>query len=128
MECAHTSCKHRVEQEHPSVLDVLGQLFVEETRLARLFISLNQNLADAHAPAAISQTLLHGLSGTHDADTTDLALELDPSILATNGGQDLVLDDRQVVETLFDKQTNDSIGVEDEVCAVGIAVSNHTGN
>lgn len=121
-----TSSEHRVQQENPSVLDVFRQLLVEETRLACLFVSLNQNLADANASAAVTEALFHGLAGAHDADTADLSLELDTIVMTADGGGDFLLDDRQVVQAFFDEQTNDTIRVEDKVGAVGAVVADHT--
>lgn len=122
----HTSCQHGVKQKHPSVLDVFGQFVVEEARLASFFVSLNQNLANAHTPAAIPQALFHGLARAHDANTADLALELDTSIWAADWSGNLLLNNREMVEAFLDEQANDAVGVKDEVCAVGVAVSDHT--
>lgn len=88
-----TGSEHRVQQENPSVLDVFRQLLVEKTRLACLLVSLNQNLADANASAAVAKTLFHGLASTHNADTADLSLELDTIVMTADGGGDFLLDD-----------------------------------
>lgn len=123
----HTSSEHGVQEEDPSIFDVGGELLIEQAWLARLLVSLNQYLANPHTSAAVPQALLHGLAGTHDADTADLALELDAVILSADWGGDLMLDNRQVVETFLDQQTNDAVRVEDEVCAIGIGVADHAG-
>jgi len=123
---ARTSSEHRVQQKNPSVFDIFGQLLVKETRLACLLVSLDQNLADANASAAVTEALFHGLAGAHDADTADLSLELDTIVMTTDRGGDLLLDNGQVVQAFFDKQTDNTVRVEDEVGAVGAVVADHT--
>lgn len=54
-----TSGKHRVEQQHPSVGNILGQLVVEQSGLGGLLVSLDQNLANPYTPATLPQSLLH---------------------------------------------------------------------
>ena len=61
-----TSGKHRVEQQHPSVGNVLRQLVVEQSWLGGFLVSLDQNLANSHTPATLAQSLLHRLAGTHN--------------------------------------------------------------
>jgi hypothetical protein len=51
----HTSGKHGVEQQHPAVGNVLGQLVVEQLGLARLLVSLDQDLTDPDRPAAVPE-------------------------------------------------------------------------
>ena len=121
----HTCSQHRIKQQDPSILDVLRQLVVEQPRLARLLVSLNENLAYPDTPAALPQGLLHRLAGSHDRDSTDLALELDAIVCLTHRRGDGMLLYGQVVETFLDKQADDSIGVEDEVGAVGVLVADH---
>ena len=120
---ALTGSKHRIEQQHPSVGDVLGQLVVEQSRLGGLLISLDQNLANSHTPAALAQSLLHRLAGTHDRHAADLALELDAIVCPTHRRGDHVLLDGQVVQALLDEQANDAVGMEDEVGAVCVLVA-----
>ena len=123
IEFALTSGKHRVEQQHPSVGNVLRQLVVEQSWLGGFLVSLDQNLANSHTPATLAQSLLHRLAGTHDRHAADLALELDTIVRSTHGRGDHVLLDGQVVQALLDKQANNAVGVEDEVGAVCVLVA-----
>lgn len=60
--------------------------------------------------------MLHGFTSSHDGDTADFALELDSIIgAASDRGGDCVLHNRKMVETLFDKESDDSVGIEDEI-------------
>ena len=120
-----TSGKHRVEQQHPSVGNILGQLVVEQSWLRRLLIPLDQDLSNAYTSTAVPQSLLHGLSRTHDRDTTDLAFELDTRVGAAYRGSDLLRLCWQVVEAFLDKQTDNAVAVEDKVCAASVAISYH---
>jgi hypothetical protein len=36
-----------------------------------------------------------------------------------------LLDDGEVVQAFFDKQADDAVAVEDEVCAAGFVVADH---
>lgn len=38
-----------------------------------------------------------------------------------------MLDNGEMVETFLDQQTDDAVGVEDEVCAIGVAIADHAG-
>lgn len=49
-----TCSKHRVEQQHPSICDILRELFIEQFRLGRLFVPLDQDLAYPDRPAAFT--------------------------------------------------------------------------
>jgi len=123
--CSLTSSQHRIQQQDPSVGNVLGQLVVVQFRLTSLLIPLDQDLSNTYTPTAVPQTLLHGLSRTHDRDTADLALELDTGVSTAYRGGDLLGLCWQVVETFFDKQTDYAVAVEDEICAAGIAITYH---
>ncbi len=59
--------EHGVEEEDVALGNVLRQLCVEEVREGCLLVALDQNLPDAHAPAALLQRLLHRLASPHDA-------------------------------------------------------------
>jgi hypothetical protein len=124
---APTCRQHGVKQEDPSVCDVLRQLVVEELRLGRLLVPLDEDLANPHRPAALPQALLHGLASPHDGHAADLALEYQAIVGAPNGGRDCVLNGGEVVEALFHQQTDDPVGVEDEVSALGLLVTDDPG-
>lgn len=118
-----TGGKHGVQQEDVSVGDVLGQLVVEESGLSGLLVSLDENLSDSNGPAAVSQTLLHGLSSSHDGDTTNLSLKCKTLELGAGWRLDELIGHGKLVETLLDEQTDDSVRVEDEVRPRGVLVS-----
>jgi hypothetical protein len=121
----HTSGKHGVEQQHPAVGNVLGQLVVEQLGLARLLVSLDQDLTDPDRPAAVPEALLHGLSGTHNGHTANLALKLDAGIVASNRGGDLMPHNGEMVQTFLDEQANDTVRVEDKVGTIRVLVTDH---
>jgi hypothetical protein len=122
----HTSSEHRIQQQYPSVRNVLGQLVVEQPRLRCLLVPLNQDLAYPYTPAALAECLFHGLASAHDRHTTDLALELDAIVGPTDGRCNHVLLHGQVVETFLYKQTNNAVGVEDKVGSVCVLVADDT--
>lgn len=124
MKCL-TSGQHRIQQQDPPVRNVLWKLVIVQLRLRRLLVPLNKNLPDPHRSTTIPQTLLHRLTSPHNGHAADLALKLDADIVPADRGADLVADDGQVVQALLDKQTNDAIGIEDEVCAACVLVSDH---
>jgi hypothetical protein len=118
-----TRCKHWVEQEDPSIGDILGELVVKQLGLGRLLVPLDQDLANPHGPAALAQALLHGLARAHDGHAADLALEGEAIIGAPDRRRDRVLDGRQVVQALLDQETDNAVGVEDEVSALRLLVA-----
>ena len=67
--------------------------------------------------------MFHGLASAHDRHSTDLALELDAIVGPTDGCCNHVLLHGQVVETFLYKQTNNTVGVEDEVGSVRVLVA-----
>lgn len=121
-----TCCKHRIQEQHPTGGNVLWKLIIEQLWHASLLVSLNQDLSNSHRTAAVTQTFLHGLTSSHDRDTTNLTLEHDTCVLTANWGGDRVLYHRQVIEAFLDQQPNDSVGVEDEVSPIGVFVSDHS--
>jgi hypothetical protein len=86
---------------------------------------LDQDLANSHGSATVSQTLLHGLTSSHDGDTADFPLEHEPIVGVTNRSGDIPLNDRKVVQSFFNKQTDDAVGVKDEIGSVSILVTDH---
>lgn len=68
--------------------------------------------------------MLHGFTSSHDGDTTNFALELDSIVgAASDWGGDGVLHNRKMVETLFDEESDDSVGIEDKIGADRFLVS-----
>lgn len=118
-----TSGKHGIKQENVTVINVSGELIIKELGLSSLLITLDQDLANAHGAAAFTQALLHGFTSTHDGDTTDLTLELDTREGCTGGGLDGRRLDGELVKTLLDKQTDDTVSVKDKVRALGVAIT-----
>lgn len=118
-----TSRQHGVKQKHPSVGNVLGELVVKELGLGGLLVALDEDLADPHGAAALPEALLHGLAGPHDGHTANLALEDEAIVGAPDGGRHRVLNRGQVVEALLYEQTDDPVGVEDEVPALRLLVA-----
>lgn len=123
---APTSRKHGVQQQNPSIRDILRELVIEQLRLGTVLITLDQDLPDPHGATAVTQPLLHGLTGTHDGDAADLALEHEAVVGAADGGGDGVLDDGEVVEPLLDEQADDPVGVEDEVGPFRLLAADHS--
>ena len=68
--------------------------------------------------------MLHGLAGTHDRNTADVACELDALVGRAQWGGDLVRLDRQMVQSFFDQQPDDSVRVEYEVCTIRSDIAN----
>jgi hypothetical protein len=126
--CCHTSSKHGIQEKHPSVSNILGQLIVEKLRLGRFLVTLDQDLSNTNRAAAVAETLLHGLTSSHDRHTADLALEHETIVGTANRRSDSMLNDRQMVKTLLDKQTNNSVGVENEVCSLRLFATDHPGH
>lgn len=91
--------------------------------MGRLLVSLDQDLADSDRPAAVPKSLLHRLASSHDRDATDSALERKTLIRPAHWGGDSVLDGGEVVEALLYEETDDSVGVEDEVSTVCVYIS-----
>jgi hypothetical protein len=96
-----TSSKHGIQKKHPTVSNILGQLIVEQLGLGRFLITLDQDLSNTNRAAAVTETLFHSLTSSHDGHSTDLALEHETVVISANGCSDSVLNDRQVVETLL---------------------------
>lgn len=96
-----TRGEHGIQQQHPSISDVFGYLGVKQLWLARLLVTLDENLADTHGAAALAQPLLHRLARPHDRNTADLALEREAIIMLVRGRDDGVLHRGQVVQTLL---------------------------
>lgn len=120
-----TGSKHWVEQEDPAIRDVFRKLIVEKLGLSRFLVPLDKDLANPHRPAAVSQTLFHGLACAHDRNATDLALEHQTFVSTPDRRCHIMLYHGQMIETLFNQESDDSIGVEDEVCALRIFVADH---
>ena len=114
----HTSRKHWVKKQNPAVRNVLRQLVVEQLRQRCLFVSLDEELPDPYGPATITETLLHGFSGTHDRNTTYLSLELKARICATDRRGHGMLNDWEMIEALLDKKPYNSVRIEYEVRAL----------
>ena len=123
-----TSSEHWVQEQNPAVGNILWQLVVEEFWHACFLVSLDEDLADAHGAAAVAQSLLHGLSCSHNRDTADLSLKLNTRILASNWCGNLMLNNWQVVQAFLNQQANDSVRVEDEIGPLSVLVSDHTGD
>lgn len=98
-----TGSQHRIEQQNPSVGNILWKLLIVKLGLRRLLVSLNKDLSNPHRPTALPQTLLHGLSSTHNGNTADLALELDALVALSNRGGDSALHDGQMVKTFLNE-------------------------
>ncbi|KAI6766172.1 hypothetical protein HG530_007242 [Fusarium avenaceum] len=123
-----TSSKHGIQKKHPSIRNILGQFVVEELGLSRFLVTLDQDLSNTNRAAAVTETLLHSLTSSHDRHAANLALEHETIVSATNRRSDSVLNDRQMVKTFLNKQSNDSIGIEDEVCALRLFATDHPGH
>ena len=121
----HTSRQHRIQQQNPPLLYILGQLTIKQLRLTSLLIALNQNLANPHTPTTLSEGLLHRLAGTHDGDAANFALKLDAGVGAADGGGDGVREDGEVVQRFFHEEAVDAVAVEDEVRAGRAFVADH---
>lgn len=122
-----TRSEHGIQQQYPSLSNVFGDLGVEQLGLARLLVTLNEDLANTHGAAALAQTLLHGLARPHDRHTADLALEREAIIVLVRGRDDGVLHGGEVVEALLHQQPDDPVRVEDEVSPVGSLVTDFPG-
>lgn len=124
----HTGSKHGIQEKHPSVSNVLGQLIVEKLRLGSFLVTLNQDLSDTNRAAAVAETLLHGLASSHDRHAANLALEHETIVGTTDRRSDSMLNDRQMVKTFLDKKTNNSVGVENKVCSLRLFATDHPGH
>lgn len=122
---APTRSKHGVQEQDPSIGDVLGQLVVKQLGRRGFFVPLDEDLADPHRTAAIPQTLLHGLTSAHDGHAADLALELKAIVRLPNRRGHCLLDHGQVVQALLHKKPNDAVRVENEVGPLRVLVSDH---
>jgi hypothetical protein len=122
---SHTCGEHGVQEENPAIRNVLGKLVIEQLGHGGLLITLDENLANANRTAAISEALLHGLTGAHDRHTADLALEHETVIRVADGGRDGVLDSGEVVQPFLHEESNDAIRVEDEVRPISVFVADH---
>jgi len=118
-----TCGQHGIQEQNPSVGNVLWQLVVKQARPRRLLVSLDEDLADADGAAAVPQTALEALSGAHDRHAADLALELQSIVGMAYRGLDSGGDSREVVQAFLDQKTNDAVGVEDEVCTSRLLVA-----
>ena len=126
MDIAHTCGEHGIQKQDPAVGDIIGKLVIEQLRLAGVFISLDKDFANSNGAAAVSQALFHSFTCSHDGDAAYLALELYSCIRSTHWCCDGTLDGRKVVESFFDKQTDDAIRVENEVSPYRVLISYHT--
>jgi hypothetical protein len=120
-----TGCEHGIEEENPTISNIGRELLVEKLRHAGLLIALDQDLSNADGPATVPQALLHSLSGSHDGDAADFALELDTQIGPTDGSSDRLLDHRKVIQSFFHQESNDSIGVENKIGTCCPLISDH---
>jgi hypothetical protein len=93
--------------------------------LGSVLVSLNENLANSNRTAAVSQSLFHCFTSSHDGHATDLSLEHKAFVSSADWGSHVMLDNRKVVETFFNKKPDDSIRVKDEVCALSVLIANH---
>lgn len=118
------SGKHGIQEQHPALSNVLGELVVEELWLRRLLVSLDQDLADPDGTTAVPQALLHGLASPHDGHAADLALEHEAGIGAAHGSGDGVLDRGEVVQPFFDEQPDDTVRVEYEITPLRLHIAN----
>lgn len=98
-----TSSKHRIKQQHPTIRNILRQLIIEQLGLARLLVPLDEDLTNPDGAAAVPQSLLHSLAGSHDGNATDLALEHDARVRPSDGRGDDMLDDGEVVQAFLDE-------------------------
>lgn len=69
--------------------------------------------------------MLHAFSRTHDGHAADLAFEFDACVGSSYGRGNFLLHDRKMVQAFFDEQADDTVAVEDEVCATGFVVADH---
>lgn len=104
-----TRRKHWVQQQAVSFLNVLWQLGVKQLGFGRLFVALNEDFPDSNTSATISQSGFHRFSCAHDGNTADLALKLDAIVGQVERSSDGHGLDGEMVETLFDKKTDDAI-------------------
>lgn len=110
-----TCCKHGVQKQDPTVGDIFRELIVEQSRLARVLITLDEYLSNANRAAAVAQALLHRFTCAHDRDTTYFALELYASIRATYRCCDGTLDSGKMIQSFLYQQADNAVGVEYEV-------------
>lgn len=115
--------QHRVQQKDISLADVLWQLLVEQLGHGGFFISLNQDLTDSDRSTAVSQTLLHRLTSTDDGNTTDLAQEAGSSVFIAAVALDDGFFHRQLVQSFFNQESDDSVRVENKIASFGRLVS-----
>lgn len=104
-----TCSKHRVKQHYPAIGNVLWKLVVEQLWLRSVFVALYQNLANANRPAAVSKTLFHGFSSSHDRYATDFALEHQPIVNAADWRGDVVVYHWEVIQALLHQKPNDAV-------------------
>ena len=118
-----TCCHGGVHQDHLVVLDVLGQAEVVELRLTRFPVGLDEDLSDPDVLAHIAQSLLHRLPGSEDGHTTDLLHRAPPTLVvhALRGCDGHRLEGEQG-ERVLDDQTDQALGVEDELVPRGVLV------
>ena len=122
---APTRSEHGVQQQDPSIGDVLGQLVVKQLGRRGLLVPLDEDLADSHRTAAVPQALLHGLASAHDGHAADLALKLKAIVRLPNRRGHRLLNHGQVVQSLLDEKTNNAVRVENEVGPLRVLISDH---
>lgn len=112
----------RIHQQHLTPSDVVREPGVHHLGHVRVRVRLDQDLADAYGPAAVAQSLLHGLAGAHDRHATVARAVLEAIVNGAGRRHHRAVRVRQLVETLLDHQPNQTVRVEFEVAARGVPV------
>lgn len=73
--------KDRVHEQHFSPVHIWGELGIVDLGFLCLLVTLDEDLADADGPTAVSEALFHGLTTPHNADSTVASFKLDTFIL-----------------------------------------------
>lgn len=70
-----------VHEQHFPPVNIWGELGIVDLGFLCLLITLNEDFADANGAAAVAETLLHGLTTPHNADSTVASFKFDTFIL-----------------------------------------------
>ena len=121
-----TCGEHGVEQQNPPFSDIFRELVIEQLWLCCFLVALNQDLANPYRPAAISETLLHCLSSSHDGDTAYLPLKSNSQVAPSGGSCDCLFYYWEMVQSFLDKKANDAIRIENKIGSLSVSITDDT--
>lgn len=115
-----------VHEQHFSSVHIWGEFGVIHLCFLCLLVTLDEDLANSDGAAAVPKALLHSLTTPHYADSTVASFKLDTFILVPCRCGHSALWVWQLIQTLFNYQSDQSISTKHKVSPAGCFVSDYS--